>query len=285
MGALELAVEASKAAKAEYWACDIAEYDGKYYILECATAFAAFPYFRDWIGQYLMWDFSEGRFEKPHVPLYSWEELGKIDSSLLRTMRHIGFSRYTPSTDGAYYVNDREGRWDMELAEESLPEDIPDDSHLHGRIESEEDLPEAVLEESRSGEKVRDELEDGEMSLGSVTLTELMTLHGMEEEIAVEVIRYIKSRDIKSIDELLELEGIDKQTLKVWAEDLHDRVDINRAGYKTLSRIEAIGKKLAQKIVDFRKENGPFEKIEDMLKIKGLGKKRLAKIRDHIAIK
>jgi hypothetical protein len=59
MGALELAVEASKAAKAEYRACDIAEDGGRYYIPEYATALAAFPYFRDWIGQYLMWDFSE----------------------------------------------------------------------------------------------------------------------------------------------------------------------------------------------------------------------------------
>ena len=285
MGALELAVEASKAAKAEYWACDIAEYDGKFYILECATAFAAFPYFRDWIGQYLMWDFSEGRFPKPHIPLYSWEELGKIDSSLLRTMRNIGFSRYIPSTDGAYYVNDKEGRWDMELAEESIPEDIPDDSHLHRHIENEEDLPEKILEESKKSEAQHDELEDSEMSLESVTLTELMTLHGMEEEIAVEVIRYIRNHDIKSIDELLELEGIDKQTLKVWAEDLHSRVDINKAGIKSLGKIKAIGKKLAEKIVEFRKKHGPFEKIEDMLKIKGLGKKKLAKIRDHIAIK
>ena len=285
MGALELAVEASKAAKAEYWACDIAEYDGKYYILECATAFAAFPYFRDWIGRYLMWDFSEGRFPKPHIPLYNWEELGKIDSSLLRTMRHIEFSRYIPSSDGAYYVNDKEGRWDMELAEESVPEDIPDDSHLHRHIEREEDLPEEILEESKKSQARHDGLEDSEISLEGVTLTELMTLHGMEEEIAVEVIRYIRSRDIKSIEELLELEGIEKQTLKVWAEKLHGRVDINKADAKSLSRIKAIGKKLAGKIVEFRKKHGPFEKIEDMLKIKGLGKKKLAKIRDHIAIK
>ncbi len=139
MGALELAVEASKAAKAEYWACDIAEYDGKYYILECATAFAAFPYFRDWIGQYLMWDFSNGRFRKPHIPLYNWEELGKINPSLLRTMRHIEFSKYVPSTDGAYYLKDKEAGWDVELTQESTPEDIPDDSHLHQNPLKEED--------------------------------------------------------------------------------------------------------------------------------------------------
>jgi len=98
--ALNIAVQASKAANAEYWACDIAlGTDGKFRILECATAFAAFPYVRDWIGQYLMWLLSDGQFKKPYFPLFNWEELGKINSSLLRTMRHITFGEYTPSYD------------------------------------------------------------------------------------------------------------------------------------------------------------------------------------------
>ena len=103
---LDLAVQVSKAANAEYWACDVAVgHDGKYRILECATAFAAFPYIRDWIGQYLMWKFSNGRFAKPNIPLYNWEELGKMDPSILRTLRYITFGRYTPSYDGAYFLD------------------------------------------------------------------------------------------------------------------------------------------------------------------------------------
>jgi glutathione synthase/RimK-type ligase-like ATP-grasp enzyme len=103
---LDLAVKVSKAANAEYWACDVAVgKDGKYRILECATAFAAFPYIRDWIGQYLMWKFSNGRFPKPNIPLYNWEELGKMDSSVLRTLRYITFGKYTPSYDGAYFLD------------------------------------------------------------------------------------------------------------------------------------------------------------------------------------
>ena len=103
---LDLAVSVSKAANAEYWACDVAVgEDGKYRILECATAFAAFPYIRDWIGQYLMWKFSDGRFNKPNIPLYNWEELGKMDPSVLRTLRYITFGNYTPSHDGAYFLD------------------------------------------------------------------------------------------------------------------------------------------------------------------------------------
>lgn len=98
---LDLAVTVSKAAKAEYWACDIAVgVDGKLRILECATAFAAFPYIRDWIGQYIMWNISDGQFRKPYIPLFNWEELGKINPSLLRTMRYITFGKEVyPSCD------------------------------------------------------------------------------------------------------------------------------------------------------------------------------------------
>jgi hypothetical protein len=104
-GVLKLAVKVSKAARAEYWACDIAVgKDGKFRVLECATAFAAFPYIRDWIGQYIMWKFGNGMFKKPHIPMYNWEELGKINSSLLRTMRYVTFGRYTPSFDGEHFI-------------------------------------------------------------------------------------------------------------------------------------------------------------------------------------
>ena len=105
---LDLAVKVSKAANAEYWAVDVAVgKDGKYRILECATAFAAFPYIRDWIGQYIMWLLSDGRFPLPNIPLYNWEELGKMDSSVLRTLRYITFGRYTPSYDGAYFLDQK----------------------------------------------------------------------------------------------------------------------------------------------------------------------------------
>ncbi|OQX11957.1 MAG: hypothetical protein BWK73_16325 [Thiothrix lacustris] len=99
--ALDLAVAASRAAEAEYWACDIAESNGEYFILECATAFAAFPYIRDWIGQYLMWDFCPERFAQPVIPLYHWEALGKVDASILRRLRHLEFGDSdNPSADG-----------------------------------------------------------------------------------------------------------------------------------------------------------------------------------------
>jgi hypothetical protein len=123
---LDLAVKVSKAAKAEYWACDVAYgLDKKPRILECATAFAAFPYIRDWIGQYIMWSLSEGRFKKPHTPMFNWEELSKMDSSILRTMRHITFGKYSPSFDGAYFGKKRKLFGENEVYLHVLDEEYP----------------------------------------------------------------------------------------------------------------------------------------------------------------
>ncbi|MGR5117478.1 helix-hairpin-helix domain-containing protein [Vibrio astriarenae] len=120
---LDLAVKASKAANAEYWACDIAvSMDDDYTILECASAFAAFPYIRDWIGQYLVWLFAPECFKKPYFEHRNWEELGKVSPSLLRVIRHLSFGKASLSTDtgelapnSEYYPLIRTG---VELGEE-----------------------------------------------------------------------------------------------------------------------------------------------------------------------
>ena len=277
MNALELAVEASKAAKAEYWACDIAicAKTDKPYILECATAFAAFPYIRDWIGQYLMWDFSNGRFGMPHVPLFSWEELGKIDSSLLRTMRHIGFSKYKPSCDGTWYINDPEDKFDMELAEESTDLDYP------ASIKP-KDLP---IKKELSKKPLKNEFDIEKINLNCASLTDIMTLHGMEEDLALEIQDYLKENIVTDTSDLLELESIDEQLIKTWDENIDDmRVDINSANEDTLKKIKGIGSKLAKIILDYKDTIDGFTSIDELKQIDGIGKNKLTQLKSRLKI-
>ena len=220
MNALELAVKASKAAKAEYWACDIAidENTDEPYILECATAFAAFPYIRDWIGQYIMWDLSEGRFRMPHVPLFSWEELGKMDPSVLRTLRHLYFAKYTPSADGAYWMTDR-GDFDMEMTDESLPEDVPE-SIEPPALES--DLPKDVKDAfAQSGNEESAVSDEVKFDFAKVTLTELLSLYGMEESIALKIRELIETGEIGKFDELAKYDFISDELMSIWAKSFH----------------------------------------------------------------
>ncbi|MFW6105474.1 MAG: ComEA family DNA-binding protein [Chloroflexota bacterium] len=45
-----------------------------------------------------------------------------------------------------------------------------------------------------------------------------------------------------------------------------------------------MGEVLAQRIVDYRSENGPFGRIEDLLKVSGIGTATFEKIKDFITV-
>jgi len=62
-------------------------------------------------------------------------------------------------------------------------------------------------------------------------------------------------------------------------------VNINTADAPTLSKnIKGVGLKKAQAIIDYREKNGKFNKAEDLMKVKGIGKKLLEKNTDSIII-
>jgi competence protein ComEA len=62
------------------------------------------------------------------------------------------------------------------------------------------------------------------------------------------------------------------------------RVDINKADVQQLATLPGIGEAIAQRIVDFREEHGPFRRVEDLMKVKGIGEKSLEKIRPHVSV-
>lgn len=62
-----------------------------------------------------------------------------------------------------------------------------------------------------------------------------------------------------------------------------DKININEAGLKTLIKLEHIGKKRAQMIIDHR-EITPFTTIDEIMKIGGIGQKTLEANRDMIVV-
>jgi len=61
-------------------------------------------------------------------------------------------------------------------------------------------------------------------------------------------------------------------------------IDLNKATETELMTIPGIGKVMAQRIVTFRTEHGPFERVDDLLKIKGIGEKSLQKMTPHVTV-
>lgn len=56
------------------------------------------------------------------------------------------------------------------------------------------------------------------------------------------------------------------------------RVDLNRAGVVELMELPGIGEKVAERIVEYRKENGPFRETRELMNVRGIGEKTFLKL-------
>jgi len=63
-----------------------------------------------------------------------------------------------------------------------------------------------------------------------------------------------------------------------------DAVNINTATAKELQKVDGIGEKTAAGIVAYRSEHGSFKSVEELLKVKGIGKKKLEKAGDELTV-
>lgn len=61
-------------------------------------------------------------------------------------------------------------------------------------------------------------------------------------------------------------------------------IDINTATAEELQQLMGIGPVLAQAIVDYRAEHGPFESIDELLAVSGIGETKLDNIRNDITL-
>ena len=62
------------------------------------------------------------------------------------------------------------------------------------------------------------------------------------------------------------------------------KIDINNAVQEELEQIPHIGEVIAARIIEYREKNGNFEKIEDIINVKGIGKKTFYKIKEFIYV-
>ena len=62
------------------------------------------------------------------------------------------------------------------------------------------------------------------------------------------------------------------------------KVNLNSATLEELMTLDGIGQKVAERILNFREKNGPFQKPEDLMMVKGVGEKIFEANRSTIVV-
>ena len=61
-------------------------------------------------------------------------------------------------------------------------------------------------------------------------------------------------------------------------------ININTANSEELQQVPGIGPATAEKILQMRKSYGAFKSVDDLLSIRGIGRKRLEKMRKYLTV-
>lgn len=100
---------------------------------------------------------------------------------------------------------------------------------------------------------------------------------------------YIPNKNEKIEQYIISANGENIKSSDGDAEDLSfgkggTKVNINTATQNELDSLPGIGPALAQRIIDYREENGNFNAIEDLQNVKGIGDSKYEDIKDKIVV-
>ena len=142
--------------------------------------------------------------------------------------------------------------------------------------------------------------------LQNITKEELITIPGIGEKKAEDILQYKEENGFQTKTELMNIKGIGEKTYekieKYFIDPTYEvttneviskrsveisipnKININTADKNELTKITGIGPSKADKIIALREKIGRFEKKEELLQIKGIGEKTLEKMIDQITL-
>jgi comEA protein len=62
------------------------------------------------------------------------------------------------------------------------------------------------------------------------------------------------------------------------------KVDLNRASSLELQELPGVGARTAELIIGYREGHGRFDKVEDLMNVRGIGERRLLRLRELVEV-
>ncbi|MFD0768073.1 helix-hairpin-helix domain-containing protein [Bacillus sp. CGMCC 1.60114] len=121
--------------------------------------------------------------------------------------------------------------------------------------------------ELQSGARVKDAIEKAGGFLAEADVTKVNLAQLVQDQMVVYVPK--KGEQVTTVNGSSLQEG---------------KIQINTATKEQLEKISGIGPRKAENIMKYREQHGPFQKVEDLLEVDGIGEKSLEKIKDEIIV-
>lgn len=146
------------------------------------------------------------------------------------------------------------------------------------------------------------------IDINTASKSELMRLNGIGQAKAESIIQYRQTNGkFNNIDEIKNVKGIGNSIFSKISSYIYvenptytstdsptqssdsnnsktNKININTADINELIKITGVGQVIAQRIIDYRNENGSFKTIDDIIKVKGIGEKTFQKMKEQITI-
>ena len=142
----------------------------------------------------------------------------------------------------------------------------------------------------------------GKLNVNTASAADLAKVPGLDAQIAVRIVARRASRPFRSLDELLEVQGISKLTMISAAEFLEaappaapappppsassgKKLDLNKASFPELLLLPEMTPKTAKAIVDYRERNRGFKSVDELAQVPGIEKRAMITLYDRFTVK
>lgn len=169
--------------------------------------------------------------------------------------------------------------------QENTVEEISEEEQIIVHVSGEVLSPGIV--KLKEGERIADAIEKAGGATEDADLSQLNLAYILEDGVKLRIPKKGEENTAEYVsegsgDEILQ-ETATAETVE--KEKKEAVVNINKANQEELMTLPGIGESTAQKIIDYRKENGDFKTIEDIQNVSGIGESKFNQIKARIKVK